>query len=747
MEAQGSVGAAQTSLDFLDQLSAMFLRYQQDCGQDINDRFIQIFRDTEKTPLRHVSLRNSTITNEGMRILLRHQLNSLSMWYCNKITTASWNILIEHCRQLRSLELGRFVDMLKHSEPNEKTPIDFQLLLPRLQRLKLNGVVLQPTIQFSHLTELNHLDLTACIFAEFSLKALIDLPNLRTLILFNVWPLEHEFPTLCKLKNLETLDLSVSRANVDGNYLTPNKLLANLVENLPKLRHLDISGTNLAGDGVAESAGSCTGSSSDIPGLVSRVERPLDFLGIYYTSHSACKWHDIPALRIAGEASEEQILVAAVAYQDRHELLTKVLNDLYHLLRFETCKQIHKALDVVLSAMDKHIRVKNIQISGSATLFYIVKGREKMKFGVPLKNHIIHTLLNGMSTHLTDDTMMRNGCLTLCQFNIPLDVVSSQMFEYERLVQILLHGVSYREQEGFVQRIAIYLLNSLACQVDGSQKLFLGDLGAISTMLNLINDRLSRRVFDDVMEVAWSTMWNVTDETAKNCERFLDGRGMEYFLGCLKLFPDRDDLLRNMMGLLGNVAEVKELRPRLMTHEFITEFSDLLDSSSDGIEVSYNAAGVLAHIASDGVDAWTISRPTRYSVLVRMVEAIERWDLSAERNINYRSFEPILGLIRCYHTPQCQHWAVWALANLTKVYPTKYCRVVEQERGIELLQELIDHPQPYPRLKELAQIVLTHCRNLSEPMNGGTADGGGDGSGGNDGGSNTTDPTGMELDG
>lgn len=41
-----------------------------------------------------------------------------------------------------------------------------------------------------------------------------------------------------------------------------------------------------------------------------------------------------------------------------------------------------------------------------------------------------------------------------------------------------------------------------------------------------------------------------------------------------------------MMGLLGNVAEVKDLRPRLMTPEFITEFADLLDSSSDGIEVS-----------------------------------------------------------------------------------------------------------------------------------------------------------------
>lgn len=50
-----------------------------------------------------------------------------------------------------------------------------------------------------------------------------------------------------------------------------------------------------------------------------------------------------------------------------------------------------------------------------------------------------------------------------------------------------------------------------------------------------------------------------------------------------------------------------------------------------------------------------------------MAAAIERWDLNVERNINYRSFEPILGLVRCYETPECQHWAVWALANLTKV--------------------------------------------------------------------------------
>lgn len=139
-----------------------------------------------------------------------------------------------------------------------------------------------------------------------------------------------------------------------------------------------------------------------------------------------------------------------------------------------------------------------------------------------------------------------------------------------------------------------------------------------------------------------------------------------------------------MMGLLGNVAEVKRLRYRLMTPEYITVFSELLDSNSDGIEVSYNAAGVLAHIASDGVAAWTIESPSREEVLNRMFQAIERWNLETERNINYRSFEPILGLITCYDTPACQIWAVWALANLTKVrifFVDFRLRVTRQEKN------------------------------------------------------------------
>lgn len=191
---------------------------------------MHIFRDRERTPLKHVSLRNCTITNEGMTIILQHELTSLSMWYCDSVTTELWRTLIQYGRNLKALELGRYVDMLKYSEPNEKTPIEFQLELPNLRKLILNAVVLQPTLKFAHLKQLTYLDLTSCIFAEFSLEVLTDLPNLTSLILFNVWPLEAEVPIICKLKRLTTLDISTAAVasalliSGNGSYQNPNQV-------------------------------------------------------------------------------------------------------------------------------------------------------------------------------------------------------------------------------------------------------------------------------------------------------------------------------------------------------------------------------------------------------------------------------------------------------------------------------------------------------------------------------------------
>jgi Zyg-11 family protein len=68
--------------------------------------------------------------------------------------------------------------------------------------------------------------------------------------------------------------------------------------------------------------------------------------------------------KVSGDANEEQILVAAAAYIDRPNILEKVLNDLFRLLRYETCQNISYALHTVLEAMDRHLTEKHIQICG-----------------------------------------------------------------------------------------------------------------------------------------------------------------------------------------------------------------------------------------------------------------------------------------------------------------------------------------------------------------------------------------------
>lgn len=88
------------------------------------------------------------------------------------------------------------------------------------------------------------------------------------------------------------LDIS-HHNNKFGIFDKSNVILGKIVDGLPNLVSLDISGTNLAGNGVAVRT-NC-GRMCDIPGLSSRVNRPLRFLGLYGTAFEACRRHDIPA--------------------------------------------------------------------------------------------------------------------------------------------------------------------------------------------------------------------------------------------------------------------------------------------------------------------------------------------------------------------------------------------------------------------------------------------------------------------
>ncbi|XP_023341040.1 protein zer-1 homolog [Eurytemora carolleeae] len=686
------------------ELCENFIHVAKEDGINISDEFLNIFQPGQ-TKLRSLFLENSPVSDEGLKMLLSQELRELEIKQCKYLTVNSLHNLNKYSERLERLELGTEVYILPDYLQPQGTFSDSEsederdgnifekqgyiLQAPNLQSLIIRDLFVRKGSSYfdlllKPLSGLLRLDVPG-LNHNFGIKCFDWLLNCKLLVslnLHNVKNLQSSLHCLTQLTRLQHLDVSQCKDS-RGQFKEPVVFLKTLVESLPQLTSLDISGTNLS----SLTTHPVPGKLCDIAGLVSRVDKPLNFLGLYKTLDDASSRLHIPARSITGDHSEEQILLAGQLYLDRASVLENILNDLFQMFRSETCQNLKLALEVLLMAMERHNKEKHIQISGSASLYYVVKSESiKPDLNVKVKRKILSILLNGMLTHKTDPTMMRNGCLTLCHFTMPQDV----LFDYERLVCILLHIVSDHHIYHYIYIILFIILFIILIQVEGEQKKLVGGLGAIEKMLQIIKDKLSAGLCDDVMETAWSTMWNVTDETPFNCKRFLDGDGMNLFLKCKERFPDKQDLLRNMMGLLGNVAEVPHLRKYLMTSEFVEEFSFLMDSSSDGIEVSYNAAGVLAHMASDGPDAWTIQEPERDFVLARMVRAINRWQIDSARNINYRSFEPIIRLLPIFHTPECQLWAVWAIANLTKVSPEKYCGLVVSEGGLQVIEEIIN---------------------------------------------------------
>ena len=72
-----------------------------------------------------------------------------------------------------------------------------------------------------------------------------------------------------------------------------------------------------------------------------------------------------------------------------------------------------------------------------------------------------------------------------------------------------------------------------------------------------------------------------------------------------------------ILGLINNIAEVKTLRHRLIVDPFLMALHRLLRSPL--IDVAYFAAGIIAHLASGGIELWTSREVPRHAMLEELV--------------------------------------------------------------------------------------------------------------------------------
>lgn len=657
--------------------------------------------DPDYVPLTRIDFSDLPITEECFTEFLRkyrNHLNEINISGCARSLKINDLPALSTLLKSRSLIVGDTLNSVIESRKlNSLRPSHLSLLDGlKLQKLSLHRLYrgqdldeftlslllakfLTPTLSSSLL----YLDLSECLVGEGS--ALVQLESLEILILYNATLTYPDIisKTICKLSKLRSLDISRMVIESDPMDYETNtegsKLLDLLVSSLPHLSRLDISGTNLVG-----------GKDRYIPAFEARLERPFEFLGLFHTGRDAAYRTCIPALAIAGEANEAQMLNACEAYMDRFCQLSKVLSDLYTyykaISQSETIEDVNRALDVVLRILTKHLSDEQVIIFTTAALWCIVKCivQSKNINDAKVRRTITRRLLDVMNYHHNSKGILINGSLTL--LFLP-DIIC----EHSRVAAISL--LMCRNPDPRTQGFGTTLLNTLACQVGGDQKIFIGGLNAIETMISIINAKLDENFSDEILETAWSTLWNITDETPVNCRRFLTFNGMEAFERCMDHFGGNKEVLRNMMGLLGNVAECQELRVKFMEERYIRRFYSLLSSQIDGIECSYNACGILAHLISDGKISWDQHLEERFPrelVLHGMRTAISKWPINSRRNINYRSFDPIVRLLETHISAEAQYWAVFALTNLTRINPAKYCPMLLPNDGLLKLRKLTE---------------------------------------------------------
>lgn len=179
--------------------------YNQNIGV-LDDRFISLFNDTSVTSLKRVRLRNSSVTNEGLEALLKHNLVELDLEKCNNITEKSLSILNDHGENLTSLSVGvgvRLIPSTLYPGQNSATFGEAPKLRSLVLRNPMPGVKdpIYFNTQFQALPNLTHLDLSGYIDIEdFSFVKHFNI--LLSLVLHNVVKVQMGLTEICQLRSL-----------------------------------------------------------------------------------------------------------------------------------------------------------------------------------------------------------------------------------------------------------------------------------------------------------------------------------------------------------------------------------------------------------------------------------------------------------------------------------------------------------------------------------------------------------------
>ncbi|XP_018566006.1 protein zyg-11 homolog B-like isoform X2 [Anoplophora glabripennis] len=617
------------------------------------DATLNLFTENN-TKLRNVKLKNCEVTKKGAHIFKQHKIVDLE------------------CINLKRISIGEIYDCLNEWSVENMTNVNFSYC-SAIDANRHNFIIKISNLKNLRSLNLSNTELNQKMFKiiceDLKLLEKIDISNtqvtdlkpltmlsskLTSLSICDMAQVEHLVSTIEQLKLLKYLDISFYTEKVDSQTYNQNCPITEFLENqyiLPDLMVLDVSGWK---DLISQQV------------LLRFIEThpKLEFLGIVLCAVTFDPVFSDPTstnyphnLTIAGLGNEEHIKLTLKRHKGRSNYVQKAL---YHLFQLTSIfKEARPDIfNLVLPVMEAHSSRFGVQMAATACLYNLTRGDLSKNIHPKALSNGVNLTLLAMKTFPKEFQLQKNSLLTLCSDRI-LQEVNFDKFKCAKLVLDALCTFD----DVNMNRMAVAICSILAAKVSTKQT---SELGAtpkyMRKLLAMVQSRVDTIVVDITLRFTLSALWNLTDESAATCAVFLEQGGAHLFLNVLRTFKGDSTIETKVLGLLNNIAEVVDLRHSLMLDSLMSELFHLL--KSENIDVSYFAAGIVAHLASDGELRWTISNRKRGEMLLELENAVSQWKVPDNEMVAYRSFKPFFPLLRTDMDYQVQLWAVWAIHHV-----------------------------------------------------------------------------------